>query len=102
MTSAPARANSLTAAAPMPLEPPVISAAFPASEIMSPPCSDSRNRRAVGPELRFRGGDLAGSPCSGNQLREQAVGQGVAAHALWMPLNAHDPIGVARPFHAFH
>src|SRR5580658_10552279 len=104
MTSAPACANNFTAAAPMPREPPVMSAAFPASEIMIPPRCDEYEERfkPVGPKLRFHGRDVACSLGGSDQPRKQAIGQPVSPHAFRVPLNPNNPIGIAGPFHALH
>src|ERR1700687_4508662 len=114
MTSAPACANSLTAAAPIPREPPVISAALPASEIMIPPrivtsetqrskfekrTARSRSFRTIRRTLNLW---RHCSACSGHKFPEQPFRAAIAGHAFGMPLHAGHPVRVAGPLDAFH
>src|ERR1700676_3211773 len=97
MTSAPASAKSLTAAAPIPREPPVMSAALPASEIMIPP-RDLRKQKPVAIDSSFLHRTTARR---GNKILEQRLGKSVTRHTFRMPLNADHPIGIPGPLHAF-
>src|ERR1700681_3582121 len=78
----------------MPREPPVMSAALPASEIIKPPKletrkSKSENRNAKKPPaLALHGG----GPRGFDQRAEKRRGEGVAGHPLGMPLHADDPV----------
>src|SRR6266436_2830891 len=97
MTSAPACAKSLTAAAPMPREPPVMSAALPASEIMIPPES-FESKIFLAKNSNFQRDRAAGR---GDEVTEQPLGKRIASHALRMPLNPEHPIRIAGPFDPF-
>src|SRR6266849_6565974 len=116
----------------MPREPPVMSAALPAREIIEPPRNrkskvesrptcprrsslqseerflpKSRNPQAPGSAGQALGRsrglprNAAGIARCGNEFAEQALGKRIAKHAFGMPLDAHDPIGIAGPFDAF-
>jgi len=37
-----------------------------------------------------------------DELPKQALRERIIRHALGMPLNANDPVGITGPFHAFH
>src|SRR5258708_32152414 len=85
-----AGAKSWTAAAPMRREPPVMSAALPAREIMNPP----KTRKYT--NLRLVSDDLTGA-CGSDELLEQALRKRIVRHALWMPLDSYNPVGIAGP-----
>src|SRR5271170_7088202 len=99
MTSAPACANILTAAAPMPREPPVISAALPASEIMMPPKCPEENeqRNSKCGTLGLLYDRIVSAPGRGDEIANEPFRKSVAHHPLGMPLHAHHPVRVARP-----
>src|SRR6267143_1901948 len=96
MTSAPACANNLTAAAPIPREPPVMSAALPASEIMWPPKLETENQKSEKSNqpttsLSLLSDGLTGASGS-YEILEKTLRKRVLRHALGMPLNADDPV----------
>src|SRR5881275_767829 len=108
----------------MPREPPVMSAALPAREIMTPPIGNQkieigrsklenqelslawsfrrepRPRNRNWPCLRLVSDGRAARVCgSGYKRAEQSLGKGVSKHTLGMPLHSGNPVGIARPLH---
>src|ERR1700674_3724682 len=78
----------------MPREPPVMSAALPASEIIKPPKLETRKSKPADrnskkpPVLVVQGGCARGL----HQRAEKRRGEGVAGHPFGMPLHADDPV----------
>src|SRR5450432_976499 len=104
MTSAPACANNFTAAAPMPREPPVMTAALPASEIMMPPKRvNSENSKIDEAEILGLLHDRTARAANHlNKFGEQTLRQKIVGHALGMPLDADDPVCAADPLDALN
>src|SRR6266403_5330346 len=104
MTSAPACAKSLTAAAPMPREPPVMSAALPAREIMKPPKLEtlkSKFENMKRASLSFGRDGLMGARDDQEFFEEPLRKIILGRHPLRMPLEADNPVRVANPLHCF-
>src|SRR5208282_4148812 len=100
--SAPARAKRRTEAAPMPREPPVMSAALPAREIMNPSGRTKIEKRKSNNGLWARSALHCGLAGRDHELAEQCGGECVAFHALGVPLDADDPVRVAMPLDRFN
>src|SRR4029077_1869042 len=98
ITSAPACAKSLTAAAPIPREPPVISAALPASEIIQSPTRFKKQNRTA-EASRFLNNR---APRRGHEIAKQSFRKSIAKHTLCVPLNTDHPVCVARPLHTLN
>src|SRR5262249_8731623 len=101
-------ANSFTAAAPIPREPPVIKAAFPAKEIMIPP---SEVKAFAGTALRALSCPPGPSaPCClelglarrADKVGKQFLRKRIVRQSLRMPLNANPPVFRRIEFHGFH
>src|SRR6266436_404502 len=77
----------------MPREPPVMSAALPAREIMTPPKVETRKSKL---ENRNRPTSAVRDGCAGSlpQCAKQRRCQRIALHSLRMPLYADDPVFV--------
>src|SRR5215472_12275083 len=105
----------------MPRDPPVMSAALPASEIMIPPSMIRKSilvlyarRRAkpglvaFGPQfpltqsLRLACGYPACVPRGANEVAEQPLRQRLPCHPLRMPLHTRYPVRVSRPLDPLH
>src|SRR5260370_24118325 len=102
--SAAACAKSLTAAAPMPREPPVMSAALPAREIMNPPRTETRKPKLetrTTTALRLVSDDLTGARGRDEFFEEPLLKSILRRHQFRMPLDAHNPGRVACPLHCF-
>src|SRR5437588_7931088 len=89
----------------MPREPPVIRAALPAREIMTPPIEpENRNWKIETGNsscLRLVRHGLVSRACGRNELAEQALRKRILVHPFGMPLHTRNPVGIPDPFDPF-
>ena len=70
---------------------------------MNPPRVETRKSKLetrTTTSLRLASGSLTGAR-GRDELLKQALREWIIRHAFRMPLDSHNPVGIAGPFHAF-